>query len=131
MADRVEEETGDITRPPFADASFDVVVSMTVAHNIPSRDSLKQAATSNLSECLSQAAASPSSISCMCPATEVLQDRHAGVIFRLFLSLSLQISDHEACALYNERFHCVVRKSLGVMEDRVVCQRLNRGYANK
>ena len=43
VADRVEEETGDITRPPFADASFDVVVSMTVAHNIPSRDSLKQA----------------------------------------------------------------------------------------
>jgi SAM-dependent methyltransferase len=38
VADRVEVETGDITRLPFADASFDAVISMTVIHNIPSRD---------------------------------------------------------------------------------------------
>jgi arsenite methyltransferase len=37
VADRVEVKTGDITRLPFADASFDVIVSMTVLHNIPSR----------------------------------------------------------------------------------------------
>jgi arsenite methyltransferase len=37
VADRVEVETGDITKLPFPDASFDVVVSMTVIHNIPSR----------------------------------------------------------------------------------------------
>lgn len=37
VADRVEVETGDITRLSFADASFDVVVSMTVLHNIPSQ----------------------------------------------------------------------------------------------
>ena len=43
VADRVEVETGDITRLPFADASFDVVVSMTVIHNIPSRDARDQA----------------------------------------------------------------------------------------
>ncbi|WP_019926032.1 class I SAM-dependent methyltransferase [Nocardia sp. BMG111209] len=34
VADRVELETGDITRLPFADASFDVVVSNLVLHNI-------------------------------------------------------------------------------------------------
>jgi arsenite methyltransferase len=38
VADRVEVETGDIRDLPFADASFDVVISMTVIHNIPSRD---------------------------------------------------------------------------------------------
>jgi len=38
VADRVEVETGDITQLPFPDASFDAVVSMTVIHNIPSRD---------------------------------------------------------------------------------------------
>jgi SAM-dependent methyltransferase len=38
VTDRVDVETGDITRLPFADASFDVVISMTVIHNIPSRD---------------------------------------------------------------------------------------------
>jgi SAM-dependent methyltransferase len=43
VADRVEVETGDITRLPFPDASFDVVVSMTVIHNIPSRDARDQA----------------------------------------------------------------------------------------
>jgi arsenite methyltransferase len=43
VADRVEVETGDITRLPFADASFDVVISMTVIHNIPSRDGRDQA----------------------------------------------------------------------------------------
>jgi len=32
VADRIEVETGDITRLPFSDASFDVVVSMTVEH---------------------------------------------------------------------------------------------------
>jgi ubiquinone/menaquinone biosynthesis C-methylase UbiE len=30
VADRVEVETGDITRLPFSDASFDAVISMTV-----------------------------------------------------------------------------------------------------
>jgi arsenite methyltransferase len=43
VADRVEVETGDITRLPFPDASFDAVVSMTVIHNIPSRDARDQA----------------------------------------------------------------------------------------
>ncbi len=43
VADRVEVETGDISKLPFADASFDVVISMTVIHNIPSRDRRDQA----------------------------------------------------------------------------------------
>jgi len=43
VADRVAVETGDITRLPFADASFDAVISMTVLHNIPSRDARDQA----------------------------------------------------------------------------------------
>ncbi|WP_165405427.1 class I SAM-dependent methyltransferase [Bradyrhizobium genosp. SA-3] len=43
VADRVEVETGDITKLRFPDASFDVVVSMTVIHNIPSRDARDQA----------------------------------------------------------------------------------------
>jgi ubiquinone/menaquinone biosynthesis C-methylase UbiE len=43
VADRVEVETGDITRLPFPDASFDAIVSMTVVHNIPSRDARDQA----------------------------------------------------------------------------------------
>jgi arsenite methyltransferase len=38
VVDRVEVQTGDITQLPFPDASFDAVVSMTVIHNIPSRD---------------------------------------------------------------------------------------------
>ena len=43
VADRVEVETGDITRLPFPDASFDAVVSMTVIHNIHSRELRDQA----------------------------------------------------------------------------------------
>ena len=43
VADRVDVETGDITRLPFPDASFDAVISMTVIHNIPSRDGRDQA----------------------------------------------------------------------------------------
>ena len=43
VADRVEVETGDITRLPFSDASFDVVISMTVIHNIPSHARRDQA----------------------------------------------------------------------------------------
>ncbi len=43
VAGRVEVETGDITRLPFADASFDAVISMTVIHNIPSRGARDQA----------------------------------------------------------------------------------------
>jgi arsenite methyltransferase len=38
VADRVEVETGDITQLPFSDSAFDAVISMTVIHNIPSRD---------------------------------------------------------------------------------------------
>ena len=38
VADRVEIKTGDITRLPFSDASFDAVISMTVIHNIPSQE---------------------------------------------------------------------------------------------
>jgi arsenite methyltransferase len=38
VAGRVAVETGDITRLPFCYASFDAVISMTVLHNIPSRD---------------------------------------------------------------------------------------------
>jgi arsenite methyltransferase len=38
VADWVDVKTGDITALPFPDASFDAVVSMTVIHNIPSRD---------------------------------------------------------------------------------------------
>lgn len=36
VADRVELETGDITRLPFADTTFDLVISNLVLHNIPS-----------------------------------------------------------------------------------------------
>jgi arsenite methyltransferase len=43
VADRVEVETGDITRLPFPDASFDAAISMTVIHNIRSRDARDQA----------------------------------------------------------------------------------------
>ncbi|MFZ0601696.1 MAG: class I SAM-dependent methyltransferase [Roseiarcus sp.] len=43
VADQVEVETGDITRLPFPDASFDAVVSITTIHNIPSRDLRDQA----------------------------------------------------------------------------------------
>ena len=43
VADRVEVKTGDITRLPFADASFDVIVSMTVIHNICPRERRVQA----------------------------------------------------------------------------------------
>src|SRR5665213_237929 len=46
-------------------------------------------------------------------------------------SSALQISDHEAGAGFDQRFHGVVRKSLGMMQDRVVRQRLDRGHANK
>jgi ubiquinone/menaquinone biosynthesis C-methylase UbiE len=43
VADRVTVETGDITKLPFADASFDAIISMIVIHNIPSRDGRDQA----------------------------------------------------------------------------------------
>lgn len=43
VADRVAVETGDITKLPFSDASFDAVISMTVIHNISSRDARDQA----------------------------------------------------------------------------------------
>lgn len=43
VADRVEVETGDITRLPFCDAAFDAVISMTVIHNIPSQKARDQA----------------------------------------------------------------------------------------
>lgn len=43
VADRIEVETGDITRLPFCDAAFDAVISMTVIHNIPSQEERDQA----------------------------------------------------------------------------------------
>jgi len=43
VADRVEIETGDITRLPFSDAVFDAIISMTVIHNIPSQEARDQA----------------------------------------------------------------------------------------
>ena len=43
VADRVEVDTGDITKLPFPDASFDAIISLTVIHNIPSRDGRDQA----------------------------------------------------------------------------------------
>jgi arsenite methyltransferase len=38
VADRVEIRTADMTALPFADESFDVVVSSLAIHNVPSRD---------------------------------------------------------------------------------------------
>lgn len=43
VADKIEVETGDITKLPFPDASFDAIISMTVIHNIPARDDRDQA----------------------------------------------------------------------------------------
>jgi ubiquinone/menaquinone biosynthesis C-methylase UbiE len=43
VANRVEVKTGDITKLPFPDASFDAVISMTVIHNIPSREGRDEA----------------------------------------------------------------------------------------
>jgi arsenite methyltransferase len=36
VADRIDLHTGDITRLPFADSTFDLVISSLVLHNIPS-----------------------------------------------------------------------------------------------
>ncbi len=44
VADRVEVETGDLRKLPFADASFDAIISMTVIHNIPSREGARPGA---------------------------------------------------------------------------------------
>jgi SAM-dependent methyltransferase len=43
VADRVQIETGDITRLPFSDATFDAVISMIVIHNIPMQEGRDQA----------------------------------------------------------------------------------------
>jgi arsenite methyltransferase len=43
VADRIEVKTGDITKLPFPDSAFDAVISMTVIHNIPSRELRDQA----------------------------------------------------------------------------------------
>ena len=43
VADRVEVETGDVTKLPFPDASFDAVITMTVLHNIPTRSARDRA----------------------------------------------------------------------------------------
>jgi SAM-dependent methyltransferase len=43
VAERVEVRDADAQRLPFGDASFDVVVSSLVLHNIPSRDGRRQA----------------------------------------------------------------------------------------
>jgi arsenite methyltransferase len=43
VADRVEVETGDITKLPFSDGAFDAVISMSVIHNIHPQDMRDQA----------------------------------------------------------------------------------------
>lgn len=43
VADRVAVETGDITKLPYADGSFDAIISITVIHNIPKRAGRDQA----------------------------------------------------------------------------------------
>jgi SAM-dependent methyltransferase len=43
VAERLVLETGDMTRMPFADASFDVVVSSWAIHNVPSADGRRAA----------------------------------------------------------------------------------------
>jgi ubiquinone/menaquinone biosynthesis C-methylase UbiE len=43
VADRVEVQDGDARQLPFADASFDVVVSGLALHNIPTADQRRQA----------------------------------------------------------------------------------------
>lgn len=43
VADRIAVETGDITKLPYPDASFDAIISMIVLHNIPSRRARDQA----------------------------------------------------------------------------------------
>jgi SAM-dependent methyltransferase len=45
VEDRVEVQTGDMRELPFADASFDVVVSSLAIHNIPSRADRTKAVT--------------------------------------------------------------------------------------
>ena len=45
VADHVELETGDMRRLPFADASFDVVVSSLAIHNIPAHQDRSAAVT--------------------------------------------------------------------------------------
>jgi ubiquinone/menaquinone biosynthesis C-methylase UbiE len=45
VADRIEVHTGDMRAMPFADASFDLVVSSLAIHNIPSRAGRAQAVT--------------------------------------------------------------------------------------
>lgn len=43
VAGRVKVDTGDITKLPYADATFDAIISMTVIHNIPSAQARDQA----------------------------------------------------------------------------------------
>jgi len=43
VANRVEVKTGNITKLPFPDASFDAIISMTVIHNISSRQGRDEA----------------------------------------------------------------------------------------
>jgi len=45
VADRVDVETGDMRALPFADGSFDIVVSSLAIHNIPSHAARAQAVT--------------------------------------------------------------------------------------
>lgn len=43
VADRIALETGDMRKMPFADGSFDVIVSSLAIHNIPGRDGRAEA----------------------------------------------------------------------------------------
>jgi len=43
VADRIELRTGDMRELPFADGSFDVVVSSLAIHNIPGADDRRRA----------------------------------------------------------------------------------------
>jgi len=43
VPDRVEVQTGDMRKMPFADATFDTIVANLAIHNVPSREGRRQA----------------------------------------------------------------------------------------